>query len=115
MKKVYLSPRMSTFPMPVAIISVGIGEDANFITLAYVGKVCFKSPIIAISFQPKRYSYQLIKNHGEFVINYPTIEQLKEIDYIGTRSGRNVNKWVKINPTKEKAFIVQFPMVKEFP
>ena len=115
MKKIVLSPKISTFPMPAAVISVGAGESANLITLAYVGKVCYDPPIIAISINPDRYSYQLIEKHSEFVINYPTIDQLKEIDYIGTRSGRDVNKWKQLKLTKEKASIVQVPLVKEFP
>ena len=115
MKKISLSPKIATFPMPASVISVGTGEEANLITLAYVGKVCLNPPIIAISIQPKRYSYQLIEKHGEFVINYPTIEQLREMDYCGTRSGRDVNKWNELNLTKEEASIVKVPMIKEFP
>ena len=60
MKKIKLSPKISTFPMPAAVISIGTGEEANLITLAYVGKVCFDPPIIAVSIQPKRFSYKLI-------------------------------------------------------
>ncbi len=115
MKKSELSPKISTFPMPVAVISVGTGEAANLITLAYVGKVCHDPPIIAISIRPNRHSYKLIENLGEFVINYPTIEQLRETDYIGTHSGRDVNKWNHLNLTKENASVVQVPMIKEFP
>ncbi len=115
MKKISLSPKIATFPMPASVISVGTGEEANLITLAYVGKVCLNPPIIAISIQPKRYSYQLIEKHGEFVINYPTIEQLRETDYCGTRSGRDVNKWNELNLSKEEASIVKVPMIKEFP
>ncbi|MFX1310556.1 MAG: flavin reductase family protein [Promethearchaeota archaeon] len=115
MKKISLSPKISTFPMPAAVISVGIREEANLITLAYVGKVCFDPPTIAVSIRPKRHSYQLIEKHGEFVVNYPTIEQLRETDYCGTRSGRKVNKWEKLNLTKERASIVKVPMIKEFP
>ena len=115
MKKIRISPKISTFPMPAAVISVGKGEENNLITLAYVGKVCFNPPIISISIQPKRYSYKLIEKFGEFVINYPTIDQLKEVDYCGTRSGRDVNKWEILNLTKERASIVQVPMIKEFP
>jgi flavin reductase (DIM6/NTAB) family NADH-FMN oxidoreductase RutF len=115
MEKTKLSPRFTTFPMPAAVISVGTGEEANLITLAYVGKVCLSPPIIAISIQPKRHSFKLIEKHGEFVINYPSSDQLKETDYCGTRSGRDVNKWEELNLTKEKGSIVQVPMIKEFP
>jgi flavin reductase (DIM6/NTAB) family NADH-FMN oxidoreductase RutF len=115
MDKIELSTGISTFPMPAAVISVGTGKDANLITLAYVGKVCSNPPIIAISIQPRRHSYQLIEKHEEFVINYPTIDQLREMDYCGTRSGRDVNKWEELNLTKEKGSVVQVPLVKEFP
>jgi len=115
MNKVSLSQGISTFPMPAAVISVGIADEANLITLAYVGKVCLNPPIIAISIQPKRHSYGLIEKHREFVINYPTKDQLKEMDYCGTRSGRDVNKWKELNLSKEQGKFVQVPMVKEFP
>ncbi|MFX1375394.1 MAG: flavin reductase family protein [Promethearchaeota archaeon] len=115
MGKVNLSTGMTTFPMPAAVISVGIGDEANLITLAYVGKVCLNPPIIAISIQPKRHSYGLIEKHGEFGINCPTIKQLRDLDYCGTRSGRDVNKWKQLNLTKESASVIQVPLIKEFP
>lgn len=115
MVKVSINTGITTFPMPAAVISVGTGDDANLITLAYVGKVCMRPPIIAISMQPIRHSYQLIEKHGEFVINYPTIDQLREMDYSGTRSGRDVNKWEELKLTKEQGSVVKVPMVKEFP
>jgi len=115
MNKISLNTGITMFPMPAAVISVGIGEEANLITLAYVGKVCLKPPIIAISIHPQRHSYKLIEKHGEFVINYPTKDQLREMDYCGTRSGRDVNKWEDLNLTKEQGVMVKVPMVKEFP
>jgi len=115
MDKIELSTGISTFPMPAAVISVGIGDEANLITLAYVGKVCSSPPVVAVSIQPRRHSYQLIEKHGEFVINYPTIKQLREMDYCGTRSGRDLNKWEELNLTKEKGSVVQVPLIKEFP
>jgi len=115
MEKVTFSPKNTIFPMASAVISVGKGDKANLITLAYVGKVCLNPPIIAISIQPKRHSFKLIESHGEFVINYPSMEQVKETDYCGTRSGRDENKWKRLNLTKEKALEVKVPLIKEFP
>jgi flavin reductase (DIM6/NTAB) family NADH-FMN oxidoreductase RutF len=115
MEKETLSKHTTTFPMPAAVISVGTGDKANIITLAYLGKVNMKPPTIAISIQPKRHSYHLIEEHREFVINYPSKKHLKAVDYIGTRSGRNVNKWEELNLTKQEASVVKVPMIKEFP
>lgn len=115
MEKISLSKHTTPFPMPAAVISVGAGEEANLITLAYVGKVNMKPPTIAISIQPKRHSFHLIEDLREFVINYPSKKYLKAVDFIGTRSGRDVKKWEELNLSKEKASIVKVPMIKEFP
>ena len=70
MKKSELSPKISTFPMPVAVISVGTGEAANLITLAYIGKVCHDPPIIAISIRPNRHSYKSIEQAFEIALSH---------------------------------------------
>ncbi len=114
-KKVNLDTGKTLFPMPAAVISVGVGDASNLITLAYIGKMCMNPPIIAIGIHHSRYSYKLIEEHGEFVINYPFLEQLRDLDYCGNNSGRNVNKWDVLGLTKEKGLKVQVPMVQEFP
>jgi flavin reductase (DIM6/NTAB) family NADH-FMN oxidoreductase RutF len=114
MEKKLISKHTTTFPMPAAVISVGKGDNANLITLAYVGKVCMKPPIIAIGIHKKRYSFNLIEQHGEFVINYPRKNQIREMDFCGTRTGKNVNKWNELGLTKQKASIVDVPLIKEF-
>jgi flavin reductase (DIM6/NTAB) family NADH-FMN oxidoreductase RutF len=115
MAKISLNINSTTFPMPAAVISVGTGDKANLITLAYVGKVCMTPPIIAIGIRESRFSFHLLEEHEEFVINYPSKDQIRETDYCGTRSGKNVNKWKELNLTQEKASIVEVPMIAEFP
>ena len=115
MTKISLNINSATFPMPAAVISVGVGDKANLITLAYVGKVCMTPPIIAIGIRESRYSFHLLEEHEEFVINYPSKDQIREMDYCGTRSGKDVNKWKELNLTQEKASIVEVPMIAEFP
>jgi len=115
MEKKLVSKHLTTFPMPAAVISVGKGENANLITLAYVGKMCMNPPIIAIGINKKRYSYNLIEEHGEFAINYPRKDQIRDVDYCGTRTGKEVNKWVELGLKKEKGSIIEVPLIKEFP
>ncbi|MHA1724837.1 MAG: flavin reductase family protein [Promethearchaeota archaeon] len=115
MEKVNLDINKTLFPMPAAVISVGIGDKANLITLAYMGKMCMKPPIIAIGIHSDRHSHKLIEEYGEFVINIPSKKQLRYLDYCGNVSGRNMNKWEQLGLTKEKATKIQVPMIKEFP
>ena len=101
--------------MPVSCISVGNWEDANIITLAYVGKVCLNPPVIAIGVHPARYSHKFLVNHSEFVINVPSSDQTRILDGLGVLSGRDINKWEHFGLTKEKGNVVTTPMIKEFP
>ena len=103
--------------MPAVVVTVGKWEEANLITLAYVGKVAAEPPVMAISIRPSRHSFSLIEKQSEFVINVPdsSHEQLRAVDFCGTRSGRQVDKWKELNLTKERAKEIQTPLVKEFP
>ena len=115
MSKISLSLSQNPLILPTAVISVGDFEHANLITLAYVGKLCFKPSIIAIGIHPQRFSYRLIEELPEFVINLPSYDQMYAMDYCGTRSGRKVNKWDELSLTKEPSSIVSVPRIREFP
>ncbi|WP_371802598.1 flavin reductase family protein [Candidatus Lokiarchaeum ossiferum] len=115
MGKIALSLSQNPLILPTAVISVGDFDHANLITLAYVGKLCFKPSIIAIGVHPQRYSYHLIEELPEFVINLPRDDQMYAVDYCGTRSGRKLNKWEMLKLTKEPSSIVSVPRIKEFP
>ena len=115
MPKKIFEPTTMFFPMPTAVISVGTWDSANLITLAWVGTVASTPAAIGISIRPARYSYNILNKTGEFVVNIPDVSHLRIVDYCGTRSGRNVNKWEMLNLTKGKPSKIQVPLLEEFP
>lgn len=102
------------WPAPVALISVGV-ENPNFFTLGVMGAPSDKPPILTISPKPYRYSYKLIRRHGEFVVNFPTVGMIRQVEYAGMYSGRNVNKWERCGFTPAKGQAVQVPLIAECP
>ena len=78
-------------PVPPALVSVGDGERDNLITVAWTGIVCSDPPKTYISVRPERYSYEILKKTGEFVINLPSSHIIRSIDFCGVRSGRNLD------------------------
>ena len=107
---------MKTFPLPVTLVtSVDRNGNPNIITITYVTGVNEDPPMIAIAIRPEKYSNKIIKESGEFVVNVPTREILSEIDYCGTFSGKNVNKFESTNLTPLKADKVKPPIIKECP
>ena len=103
------------YPSPTVIISCSDGVRDNIITLAWVGTVCSEPPLISISIRPSRYSHELISISKEFVINIPDEEMIEECIFCGIHSGRGIDKFEKSGLTREKAFIVKAPLIKECP
>ena len=87
-----LSPTTLLSPVPVVLLSCGTQERPNAITIAWAGTVCSHPPMVSVSIRPSRYSYELIRNSGEFVVNLPDVRFAKAVDYCGVRSGRDEDK-----------------------
>ncbi len=80
-------------PLPPALVSCGSMEKPNVLTVAWTGILCSDPPRTYVSIRPSRYSYELIKESGEFVINLPDETLARAADYCGVHSGRNKNKF----------------------
>ena len=92
----HLDPFTMLSPVPAVMVSCrDTAEDAkhNIITIAWVGTVNSDPPMVSISVQKKRYSYDMIVNSGEFVVNLVGVKQCKAMDYCGVKSGRETDKW----------------------
>ena len=68
MAKISLKPGTMLNPVPVVMVSCGDQEKSNIITIAWTGIVNSNPPMTYIAVQRSRYSYNIIKEHGEFVI-----------------------------------------------
>lgn len=104
------------YPLPAVMISVRdqAGND-NIITVAWAGTVCTNPPMVSISVRPERYSYHMLEESGEFVINLTTEKLCFATDYCGVRSGRDVDKFEEMKLTKEEASRVNAAMIAESP
>ena len=83
-------PGNMLYPLPAVMVSTADKEgNSNIITIAWTGTVCTTPAMVYISVRPERYSYHMIKESGEFVINLTTEKLTKATDYCGVRSGEN--------------------------
>jgi len=115
MSKVIWKPGTFIYPLPAALISCGTMEKSNIMTVAWTGILNTNPAIVYISVRPERYSYNLIKESKEFVINLTTEELAFATDWCGVRSGAKFDKFKEMKLTKEKANFVQCPLIKESP
>ena len=104
------------YPLPAVMVSVrGKNGEDNIITVAWAGTVCTNPPMVSISVRPERYSYQMIKESGAFVINLTTEDLCYATDYCGVRSGRDVDKFKEMKLTPMPAEKISAPLIKESP
>ena len=116
MSKIEWKPGNMLYPLPVVMVSAADKEGRDdIITVAWAGTVCTNPPMVSISIRPERYSYHMIRETGEFVINLTTEELAFATDYCGVKSGRDVDKFKETGLTREKAEKVKAPMIAEAP
>ncbi len=115
MGKITWKPGTFVYPIPAVMVSCGTMEKSNIITVAWTGIINTNPAMVYISVRPTRYSYNLIKDQGEFVINLTTKNLVKVTDWCGVKTGAKVDKFKEMKLHKEKANFVKCPMIKESP
>ena len=115
MGKTIWKPGTFIYPIPAVMVSCGTMEKSNIITVAWTGILNTNPAIVYISVRPTRYSYNLIKEQGEFVINLTTKDLVRATDWCGVKTGAKVDKFKEMKLHKEKAKFVQCPLIKESP
>jgi len=115
MSKIIHDPTTALYPVPAVLVSCGTDLSANIITLAWVGTLCSDPPMIGIGVRPSRHSHRLIEEVGEFVVNLPTADQVEWVDYCGTVSGRDEDKWAACSFNRSPGAEVEVPMIAECP
>ncbi len=115
MEKLTWAPGAMLAPLPPALVTCGTGEKANIITIGWTGIINSKPPKTYISVRPERHSYSLLKEHGEFVINLPSVSLARAADLCGVKSGKDVDKFELCSLSREEGKTVSVPVISECP
>ncbi len=104
------------YPVPTVMVSCARkGEKPNIITVAWAGTVCSDPAMVSISVRKERYSHDIIKETGEFVINLTTRKLARATDYCGVKSGRDVDKFAYMHLTAAPSVKIEAPAIAESP
>jgi len=103
------------YPLPAVMVSCGNGKESDIVSIAWTGIVNSEPPRTYISLKPERFSYHIIKETGEFVINLVPKDLCAVLDYCGCTTGAKFDKWKQMKLHKEKADQVSAPMIEECP
>lgn len=103
-------------PVPPTMVSCGTMENPNIITVAWTGIINSIPPKTYVSIRPTRYSHNIIKESGEFVINLTTRSLVRAADYCGVKSGKDTDKFSDMCLTAEECpSLCGCPMISQSP
>ncbi len=117
MGKQVWKPGNMLYPLPAVLVSTADrkGND-NILTIAWTGTVCTNPAMLYISVRPERYSYPLLCDSREFVVNLTNERLSRATDWCGVRSGQDVDKWRETGLTRGKAQTLRYaPLIQESP
>ena len=116
MAKEIWKPGNMLYPIPAVMVSCGReGEKPNIITVAWAGNICSTPAMLSISVRKERYSYDIIRETGEFVVNLTNEKLTRAADFCGVRSGRDIDKFKEMKLTPLKSQKVSAPGIAESP
>lgn len=103
-------------PAPVWLVgSYDSQGKPNIMTIAWGGICCSQPPCVTVSLRKATYTYGCIKERKAYTVNIPSAAFIKEVDYAGTTSGKNVDKFGMTKLTPVRSELVDAPYIQEFP
>jgi flavin reductase (DIM6/NTAB) family NADH-FMN oxidoreductase RutF len=107
---------MALQPLPQIIVSVRDKEGRkNALAVGYAGNVSHDPAMIIIGIEPSRFSHHIVKENGCFVVNLPLKSFRKEFGYLGSKSGRDGDKFEALNLKWADGTMVNAPILLDCP
>jgi len=111
-----LGRKTQVVPSPVWVVGTYDAEGKeNVMTAAWGGICCSKPPSLCVCLREATHTYHAIVEREAFTVNVPSSDQIREADFIGIASGRDVDKFSAAGLTAVRGSRVDAPRVEEFP
>lgn len=116
MKKSVDRKMLCVQPLPQTIVSCRDKDGKNnALVVGFVANVSLDPAMVMVGIMPTRYSHHIVKETGCFVINFPRKSFQKEYAYLGSKSGRDGDKFAALNLKWENAKYVNAPILTDCP
>lgn len=103
-------------PRPNVLVSCrGLNGENNALAVAYCCNCSFDPPMVMVGIVPSRYSYDLIKESGCFVVNLVSKDNKELFDYLGSHSGRDEDKLAAVGAKLAEAVKINAPILEDCP
>ena len=116
MAKQQWKPGNMVYPLPAVMVSCADKDGRpNVMTAAWTGTICSDPAMVYVSVRKERFSHHMLMETKEYVINLTTEALAKATDYVGVKSGRDMDKFEAMHLTPVKGTLKYAPMIEESP
>lgn len=116
MSKQQWKPGNMVYPLPAVMVSCADkAGKINVMTAAWTGTICSDPPMVYVSIRKSRFSHHMIAETKEYVINLTTEALARATDYVGVKSGKDMDKFKEMRLTPVKGTLTYAPMIEESP
>ena len=116
MKKLAKNTVLCMQPVPQTIVSCRDKEGHNnALVVGFTANVSLDPVMVMVGIVPTRHSHHMVKETGCFVINLPRKDFQKEYSYLGSRSGRDEDKFAALDLKWMDATYVNAPILTDCP
>jgi flavin reductase (DIM6/NTAB) family NADH-FMN oxidoreductase RutF len=88
--KIEVGAKNCLYPLPTTLVGAMVNGRPNYVTIAHVGIMDPGS--VSLGMSKMHYTNVGIKENGTFSVNMPSVKMVKETDYCGLVSGKNLDK-----------------------
>lgn len=98
---------------PVTMVTTSCKGKPNVMTMTWQMMIDFQPPIFACVISDQNYTFNVLKETKECVINIPAVEMAAKAVKVGNVSGSKVDKFKKFHLAQEAASQVKAPLLSE--
>lgn len=91
--KIEYTGELSLCPCPTVLVTSKVAEKENVLAVSWTGIASSHPEYVTIAINKKRYSHALISQAKKFCINIPNANMIHEVDFCGSYSGREIDKF----------------------
>jgi flavin reductase (DIM6/NTAB) family NADH-FMN oxidoreductase RutF len=115
-KEIPLPDGLRQLPIrPVYLVSVEHNGKKNIISIGMFAFFSGKPTLVGVGITPSRYSFELVRQSGEYVVNVVDEKLMEAVQICGEKSGREVHKFELAKLTPVKGVKVKAPLIDESP
>jgi flavin reductase (DIM6/NTAB) family NADH-FMN oxidoreductase RutF len=101
------------YPRAATIVTANHNGRKNAMAVAWHCPVSFNPPYYGVAISPKRYTYHMIAESGQFGINFIPYDKVSLVAAVGGSSGSYTDKFTEFNLTEDSSIKLDVPILRD--